>query len=162
MVGEATVQPLVLETHPPPVLGQPSLTEKQARDLAALNEILLGGDGVLRVARAGGVGIGRSLVFVRISPIVERTVLSDAALAARLRRERSALLTDLVVAESHRRRGIATLLVEDARRIARAAGLLRLSLEVRADNEAACGLYERLRFSRAGQGEVILYTVDLW
>lgn len=137
------------------------LTEKQQRDLVALNELLVRGDGVLRVARVGGVGVGRSLVFLRISPSVEQTVVSEAALATQLRSERSALLTDLVVADEHRRRGIGSLLVEDACRIARAAGLRRLTLEVRADNEAACGLYERLGFARSGDGEVVRYTAEL-
>jgi [ribosomal protein S18]-alanine N-acetyltransferase len=152
---------VVLESHPPPVTAQGPLSERQLRDLAALNQVLLSGDGVLRVARVAGVGVGRALVFVRITELVEQTVVSEAALAASLRQERSALLTDLVVSGEHRRRGVGTLLVDDARRIARAAGLARLGLEVRADNAAACGLYERLGFTRIGDGEVVRYSIAL-
>jgi ribosomal protein S18 acetylase RimI-like enzyme len=152
---------VILETHPPPVTAQGPLSEKQVRDLAALNELLARGDGQLRVARLDGYGIGRSLIFLRISAAAEKTVLSEASLAKRLRDERSALLTDLVVADAYRRRGIGSMLVDDACRIARAAGMRRLSLEVRADNEAARGLYERLGFSRIGEGDVVRYTVDL-
>ncbi len=147
---------VVVETHRPPVTAQGPLSDRQVRDLAALNDSLVRGDGVLRIARVAGVGVGRSLVFLRISPSVELTVLSDPSLAYRLRGEGSALLTDLVVADGHRRRGIGSMLVEDACRIAAGAGLRRLSLEVRADNEAARGLYERLGFDRSGDGDIVL------
>ena len=156
-----TCDGIVVETQTPPVSATGPLTARQLRDLAALNEILARGDGVLRVARLATAGIGRSLVFLRLSPAVEETVLSDPSVAERLRREGSALLTDLVVADAHRRRGVGTILVRDACRIARESGLRRLTLEVRADNEAARGLYERLGFTPETDGEVIRYSVEL-
>jgi len=154
---------LVIETLIPPVAARGPLTEKQARDLEGLNQILIHGDGVLRIARMGGAGVGRSLVFLRISEAVERTVLgpAGAGLGSRLRAARSALLTDLVVAEAHRRHGVGSCLVADARELARAAGLARLTVEAQRDNVAAAMLYQRLGFEPAGDGDVVVYSTPV-
>jgi ribosomal protein S18 acetylase RimI-like enzyme len=149
-----------IETYPPPVAAAAPLTPAQTLELAALNVMLAAGDGVLRVARVAGNGVGRSLIFFRITAEVEAMVLgaSQPGFAQVLRSTRSALLTDLIVVESHRGRGIGTLLVEDALELTRLAALPRLSLEVRRDNLAAGRIYRRLGFELIGDGEVAMCT----
>lgn len=61
-----------------------------------------------------------------------------------------ARLYGIAVAESARGRGVATALVEAISAAARARGCTALSLEVRADNAAAQGLYRKLGFVAAG------------
>ena len=56
----------------------------------------------------------------------------------------------LMVAASHRRRGIATALLETAAEWARGAGVAKLELHVFPWNEAAIALYERFGFVREG------------
>lgn len=148
--------PARIETYPPPVAATAQLTPAQSLELAALNRMLAAGDGVLRVARVDGRGVGRALLFFRITAEVERMVLggSQPGFADALRAADSALLTDLVVVESHRGRGIGTLLVEDALALSARAGLVRLSLEVRRDNAVALRMYARLGFEISGDGEV--------
>lgn len=142
---------LVIETFEPPVMPQATLTAEQQQELVELNRIMAAGDGVLRVGRLLGQGVGRALLFVRITDGVERAVLgaSPPGLAARLRETRSSLLTDLIVTEEHRGRGIGTLLVRDALRLTLLSGLQRLTLEVRRDNLPAIRIYERLGFDIA-------------
>jgi GNAT superfamily N-acetyltransferase len=142
------VSELVIETYPPPVFPAVALTPDQERELEALNRIMEAGDGVLRIGRLAGQGVGRALVFLRVTAAVEKAVLGASApgFAGRLRRERSALLTDLVVAEEHRGRGIGRLLVRDALAVAAAAGCARLTLEVRRDNAPALRIYRELGF----------------
>ena len=152
---------LSIETYDPPVMPAVSLTEEQQQELAELNRIMAAGDGVLRVGRLFGQGVGRSLIFLRITGAVERAVLGASApgFAAQLRAGRSALLTDLIVSEEHRGRGIGTLLVRDALRVTVAAGLVRLSLEVRRDNVPALRIYQRLGFEIAGgEDEVVMVS----
>lgn len=147
-----------IESYPPPVAATAPLTPAQTVELAALNAMLAAGDGVLRVARLDGQGVGRTLVFFRITPAVEAMVLPGSApgFADVLRAEGSALLTDLVVVEAYRRRGVGTRLVEDALELVRRRRLSRLSLEVRRDNVAACRMYTRLGFELSGEGEVAM------
>ena len=57
----------------------------------------------------------------------------------------------LAVAEHARRRGVATLLLEDARRQARAAGLDGVALDTGIENEAGQALYDRAGFERTGE-----------
>jgi ribosomal protein S18 acetylase RimI-like enzyme len=154
---------LVIESFTPPVAARGPLSDKQLEELSALNGILACGDGVLRIARLGPSGVGRALVFLRISEAVERAVLgpSGPELAPWLRGARSALLTDLIVVEGFRRRGVGRRLVDDACRLARASGLARLTLEVRRDNVAASLLYESLGFVRSGDGDVVVYSLPV-
>ena len=56
----------------------------------------------------------------------------------------------LMVAASHRSRGIGTALLEEAVRWARAAGVRKLELHVFPHNEPAIRLYERFGFVREG------------
>ncbi len=57
-------------------------------------------------------------------------------------------IMNVAVAESMRRRGIATRLVRQALALARDQGVRRAMLEVRVSNKAAIAMYERLGFSR--------------
>ena len=57
---------------------------------------------------------------------------------------------NLVVAERHRRRGIATALLDEVFGRTRDAGRRGFTLEVRASNEAALQLYETMGFRRQG------------
>jgi GNAT superfamily N-acetyltransferase len=65
-----------------------------------------------------------------------------------------AYLHQLDVVESHRRRGIATLLVEASIAIARRTGCTRFWLSTGGHNEVAQALYDRLGGVRKPQGEV--------
>ena len=56
----------------------------------------------------------------------------------------------LMVAASHRRRGIGTALLEQAVEWARGAGVRKLELHVFPHNEAAIALYERFGFRQEG------------
>jgi [ribosomal protein S18]-alanine N-acetyltransferase len=57
---------------------------------------------------------------------------------------------NLVVAESHRRRGVATALLGEVFGRTRDAGRRGFTLEVRASNDAALQLYETMGFRRQG------------
>ena len=59
-------------------------------------------------------------------------------------------IMDVAVLPSHRRRGIATELLEALIEDCEAAGIDRLLLEVREKNVGALALYERLGFEREG------------
>ncbi len=56
----------------------------------------------------------------------------------------------VMVAASHRHRGIGTLLLEEAVRWARVSGIRKLELHVFPWNEPALGLYESFGFEREG------------
>jgi GNAT superfamily N-acetyltransferase len=148
---------LVIGNLPAPVTSAVPLTPSQAHELAALNDMLSGGDGILRVAWSRGRSVGRALVFGRITVEVERIVLGHSlpGFADRLRATDSALLTDLVVVEDARRRGIGSRLVGDALATARRLGRSRLTLEVRRDNQPALRIYRRLGFEIEGEGDVV-------
>jgi ribosomal protein S18 acetylase RimI-like enzyme len=56
----------------------------------------------------------------------------------------------LATAPEHRRRGVATALLEDAERLARDAGLAGVALDTGIENRAARALYERYGFTQRG------------
>lgn len=59
-------------------------------------------------------------------------------------------ISNVAVAESYRRQGIARALLEALIRFGRQQGITAFTLEVRQHNEAALGLYEGLGFVSAG------------
>jgi len=138
------------------------LTEDQRRQLEALDEILARGDGALRVAVDSGARVGHLLVFLRMTEKVVGFVdvwnVDRPGMSQRLAREQAGYVTDVLVAERMRRRGVATALLHDAAQISRAAGLLRLVLHVHPSNVAALRLYDKLGFER---GEDTETTVEL-
>ena len=60
-------------------------------------------------------------------------------------------ILNLAVDSAHRRRGIASRLIENAIGACKAAGAKKIFLEVRDSNEAARNLYARMAFSEAGR-----------
>ena len=60
-------------------------------------------------------------------------------------------ITNIAVAPDCRRRGYGLAVMEALEREARVRGLVQISLEVRASNEAAIGLYRRLSYREAGR-----------
>lgn len=66
------------------------------------------------------------------------------------------IIGNVVVHPQYRGRGIAQALMEAAEETARAEGARWLGLEVRADNAAACKLYERVGFRVVGEMEHLL------
>ena len=56
----------------------------------------------------------------------------------------------LATAPEHRRRGVATALLEDAERLARGDGLKGVALDTGIENRAARALYERYGFTQRG------------
>jgi len=66
----------------------------------------------------------------------------------------------LMVASSHRRRGIGRLLLARAEEWARAAGILKLELHVFPHNAAALALYEAVGFRREGHRKVHYRRAD--
>ncbi len=142
--------------------ASPLLNDEQRRQLETLDDILVKGEGALRVAVDGGARVGHLLVFLRMSPAVSAFVdgwnPDRPGTPERLARARAAYVTDVLVVEPMRRRGIATLLLQDAAELARAAGLARLVLHVAPDNDAALKLYEKLGFVR---GEDTPASVEL-
>ena len=59
-------------------------------------------------------------------------------------------IINVAVTEELRGRGLGKLLLETAERFCRTEGIVTISLEVRASNLAAIGLYEKQGFLRAG------------
>jgi len=91
------------------------------------------------------------------SPSVQRTVLIaesrgslDAFLVAR-GGSAEWEIENIVVAQSHRRSGLATLLLSELLAKARAQGVKSLFLEVRESNSAARAFYERSDFRQTGR-----------
>ena len=60
-------------------------------------------------------------------------------------------ILNLAVLQAHRRRGIASRLLDTALRWSRGAGIKRMLLEVRASNDAAIRLYARHGFTACGR-----------
>lgn len=82
---------------------------------------------------------------------------SDPVLApyAALEEDRSFYIAGMAVDEELRGRGIGTMLLEEAERIARRLGLAKLSLIVFEQNAQAHRLYLRLGFVEAGRARVV-------
>ena len=59
-------------------------------------------------------------------------------------------ITNVAVHPDFRRRGLGAKLLEELDEVARARGLVQISLEVRVSNEAAIALYERSGYAVAG------------
>jgi GNAT superfamily N-acetyltransferase len=69
------------------------------------------------------------------------------------------ILNDLFVAESARRQGIGTILLETAAEFARALGAVRLQLETKPDNKAAQAAYEALGWKQ--DADFLNYSLEL-
>ncbi len=60
------------------------------------------------------------------------------------------VIQDVYVAESHRRRGVASKLSESAEQLARESGFARIGLDVDVENAPARALYEKLGYRESG------------
>jgi|SoiMethySBSTD1v2_1073268.scaffolds.fasta_scaffold141843_2 ribosomal protein S18 acetylase RimI-like enzyme len=82
------------------------------------------------------------------------------AYVAAFPRGESGHLLHLVVAPSHRGRGLGRVALEEAARRLRAAGCRRWHLNVKEDNEAALELYLRMGFQRAHSARALRVSED--
>ncbi len=103
-------------------------------------------DGLLEACRAGG---GTLLVALEDTRPVAYAVLVFKNTAESDPDEvayRYAYVQDVAVAETHRRQGLGSLLLERCESIARQAGLAWLRITVLAANEPALGAYQKFGF----------------
>lgn len=79
-------------------------------------------------------------------------------------------LNDIAVSAPYRRKGVASLLLEELFARGRAAGISCYTLEVRASNQGAIAFYEKMGFAKVGERKnyyskpvenALLYRVDL-
>lgn len=115
--------------------------------LVALEEAAFAGDRLSRRSLARLVGVRSAVVLVGVfaGQVVASAVVLLRSYSSRAR------LYSLAVAPSVRGRGFGAALLEAAERAAAARGATALTLEMRADNEAARQLYERHGFAAAGR-----------
>jgi aminoglycoside 3-N-acetyltransferase I len=101
-------------------------------------------------ARPGAAYLERLLdshTFIAVVAIVDGAVVGGLAgyELPKFERERSEIfIYDLAVAADHRRRGIATALLQEMKRIAAARGAWVVFIQAEADDEPAIALYEKL------------------
>jgi GNAT superfamily N-acetyltransferase len=99
-------------------------------------------ESIIFLAMSGDAAVGFTQLFPSFS------VLSAA---------RIFILNDLFVSPEARRRGVASLLLEEAARYARSVGAVRLTLSTEVTNETAQALYEREGWKRQTE----FYSYDL-
>jgi ribosomal protein S18 acetylase RimI-like enzyme len=124
-------------------LHEASLCADRRTDLAAAEEcyaairVRIASDGgALVVASEGDIILGvLSLAFATDEPFVQADL------------RRYGVVTDLVVAQAHRNRGIGRMLLAEAERRTKAEGLARLMIGVLSANRSALDSYERSGFA---------------
>ena len=114
-------------------------TDQPARSRRLFDAHLDDADQALFVAEVDGTVVG--LVRVQVH---ERLESPDVPALAP---QRYAMVQELVVAQAHQRRGIATRLMTEAHRWARDRGVTEVGLSVYEFNQAALRLYHRLGYS---------------
>ena len=114
-------------------------TEQPARSRRLFDAHLGDADQALFVAEVDGAVVG----LVRVQSFERLEVPDVPALTPR----RYAMVQELVVAQSHQRRGIATRLMTEAHRWARDRGITEIDLSVYEFNQPALRLYHRLGYS---------------
>jgi ribosomal protein S18 acetylase RimI-like enzyme len=112
--------------------GLPASTRE--RLIPALSEVP---GRLVLLAFADGAAVGLAVCFPGFSTFRARPLLN---------------VHDLTVLTGHRRRGIGTALLRAVEAEAARRGCCKLTLEVRADNPAARGLYRKLGFGAASAG----------
>lgn len=111
-------------------------TDRGAAEFCVEDMILAIGQGaVVLVAEAGGSVVGLLVWAARTD---------EAYMAEATRRHGS--VQDIVIAEAHRRKGLGQLLLHEAERLTREAGMTRLKLAVLAGNDGAEAAYRRFGF----------------
>ena len=114
-------------------------TDQPARSRRLFDAHLADTDQALFVAEVDGDVVG----LVRVQALERAEVPDVPALTPR----RYAMVQELVVAQSHHRRGIATRLMAEAHRWARDRGLTQVELSVYQFNHPALRLYSKLGYS---------------
>ena len=114
-------------------------TDQPARSRRLFDRHLADPDQALFVAEVDGAVVG----LVRVQALERFAVPDVPALAPR----RYAMVQELVVAQSHQRRGIATRLMTEAHRWARDRGLTQVGLTVYDFNQPALRLYAKLGYT---------------
>jgi len=126
-----------LHAHERPDRFRP--TDRPARSQRLFDAHLADPDQALFVAEVDGDVVG----LVRVQALERLEVPDVPALAPR----RYAMVQELVVAQTHQRRGIATLLMREAHRWARDCGLTQVELSVYDFNQPALRLYQNLGYA---------------
>ena len=114
-------------------------TDQPARSRRLFERHLADPDQALFLAEVDGAVVG----LVRVQALERLEVPDVPALTPR----RYAMVQELVVAQTHQRRGIATRLMTEAHRWARDRGLTQVELSVYDFNHPALRLYEKLGFT---------------
>ena len=114
-------------------------TDQPARSRQLFDAHLADPDQALFMAEVDAVVVG----LVRVQALERLEVPDVPALAPR----RYAMVQELVVAQSHQRRGIAIRLMTEAHRWARNRGLTQVELSVYDFNQPAMRLYAKLGYS---------------
>ncbi|MDE2869160.1 MAG: GNAT family N-acetyltransferase [Chloroflexota bacterium] len=114
-------------------------TDKPARSQRLFDAHLADPDQALFVAEVDGAVVG----LVRVQALERLEVPDVPALTPR----RYAMVQELVVAQNHQRRGIATRLMAEAHRWARDRGLTQIGLSVYDFNQPALRLYQKLGYA---------------
>ncbi len=121
---------------------------KQSSDLEAarnfLQERFQTNDSTIFIAHENGCGVGFTQLYPSLSSVSMKRIW---------------ILNDLFVEESHRKQGVAKLLMSAAENYARETGAVRITLATQIANVAAQTLYESLGYSK-GQ-EFNHYTLQL-
>ena len=114
-------------------------TDRPARSRRLFDRHLADPDQALFVAEVDDAVVG----LVRVQALERLEVPDVPALTPR----RYAMVQELVVAQSHQRRGIATRLMSEAHRWARDRGLTQVGLSVYDFNQPALRLYQELGYA---------------
>ncbi len=114
-------------------------TDQPARSRRLFDAHLADTDQALFVAEVDGNVVG----LVRVQALERPEVPDVPALTPR----RYAMVQELVVAQTHQRRGIATRLMTEAHRWARHRGLTQIELSVYEFNQPALRLYSKLGYT---------------
>lgn len=111
-------------------------TDRGGAEFCVEDMILAIGQGaVALVAEAGGSVVGLVVWAAR----TDEAYMAEAA-------RRHGSVQDIVIAEAHRGKGLGQLLLDEAERLTREAGMTRLKLTVLAGNDGAEAAYRRFGF----------------
>ena len=137
---------------PPSGAAEVSIREAQASDLHHLTQVEAAAFDSDRLSRRSLAALMKSASASLLVAVRDASILGYALVLHR-RNSRSARLYSLAVAPEAAGTGVGGSLLKAAERAALARGADRLTLEVRADNQAAIRLYSRAGYSVLGRRE---------